>query len=30
VPLPFADALEGEVIPTVDKVVAAARSVVTF
>ena len=30
VPLPFADALEDEVIPTVDKVVAAVRSVVNF
>ncbi len=30
VPLPFADALEQEVIPTVDKVVAAVRSVVNF
>ena len=30
VPLPFADALEDEVIPTVDKVIAAVRSVVSF
>jgi len=30
VPLPFANALEEKVIPTVDKVVAAVRSVVTF
>jgi acetoin:2,6-dichlorophenolindophenol oxidoreductase subunit beta len=30
VPLPFADVLEDEVIPTVDKVVVVARSVVDF
>jgi pyruvate dehydrogenase E1 component beta subunit len=30
VPLPFADALEDEVIPTVDKAVAAARAVVAY
>ncbi len=30
VPLPFADALEDEVIPTADKVVAAVQSVVNF
>lgn len=30
VPLPFADVLENEVIPTVDKVVAAVRSVVGY
>jgi pyruvate dehydrogenase E1 component beta subunit len=30
VPLPFADTLEAEVIPTADKVVAAVRSVVNF
>jgi acetoin:2,6-dichlorophenolindophenol oxidoreductase subunit beta len=30
VPLPFADALEDEVIPTVDKAVAAARAVVGY
>ncbi|GIH04877.1 pyruvate dehydrogenase subunit beta [Rhizocola hellebori] len=30
VPLPFADALEDEVMPTVDKVVAAAESVANF
>jgi pyruvate/2-oxoglutarate/acetoin dehydrogenase E1 component len=30
VPLPFADALEDEVMPTVDKVVAAVKSVVNF
>jgi pyruvate dehydrogenase E1 component beta subunit len=30
VPLPFADALEDEVIPTADKVVAAVQSVVSF
>jgi pyruvate dehydrogenase E1 component beta subunit len=30
VPLPFADALEDEVIPTVDKVVAAVRAVVGY
>ena len=30
VPLPFADALEDEVIPTVDKVIATVRSVVDF
>jgi pyruvate dehydrogenase E1 component beta subunit len=30
VPLPFADALEQEVIPTVDKVVAAARRLVSY
>ncbi|GIF71436.1 alpha-ketoacid dehydrogenase subunit beta [Asanoa siamensis] len=30
VPLPFADALEDEVIPTADKVVAAVRSVVNY
>ncbi|GGM69817.1 pyruvate dehydrogenase subunit beta [Thermopolyspora flexuosa] len=30
VPLPFADVLENEVIPTVDRVVAAVRSVVDY
>jgi pyruvate dehydrogenase E1 component beta subunit len=30
VPLPFADALEREVIPTVDKVVTAARRLVSY
>jgi pyruvate dehydrogenase E1 component beta subunit len=30
VPLPFADALEDQVIPTTDKVVAAVRSVVDY
>jgi pyruvate dehydrogenase E1 component beta subunit len=30
VPLPFADALEREVIPTVDKVVSAARRLVSY
>ncbi|GIF62069.1 pyruvate dehydrogenase subunit beta [Asanoa ishikariensis] len=30
VPLPFADALEDQVIPTTDKVVAAVRSVVNY
>jgi len=30
VPLPFADALEDQVIPTVDKVVSAARGLVTY
>jgi acetoin:2,6-dichlorophenolindophenol oxidoreductase subunit beta len=30
VPLPFADALEEEVIPTVDKVVAAVRSLAAY
>ncbi len=30
VPLPFADALENEVMPTADKVVAAVRSVANF
>jgi pyruvate dehydrogenase E1 component beta subunit len=30
VPLPFADALEDEVIPTADKVIAAVHSVVNF
>jgi len=30
VPLPFADALEDQVIPTIDKVVAAVRSVVDY
>jgi pyruvate dehydrogenase E1 component beta subunit len=30
VPLPFADALEDEVIPTADKVVAAVRGVVGY
>ena len=30
VPLPFADTLEDQVIPTVDKVVASVTSVVNF
>ena len=30
VPLPFADALEQEVIPTTDKVVAAIRSLASY
>ena len=30
VPLPFADALEDEVIPTVDKVVDAVRRLAAF
>ena len=30
VPLPFADTLENEVIPTADKVVSAVKSVVNF
>jgi acetoin:2,6-dichlorophenolindophenol oxidoreductase subunit beta len=30
VPLPFADALEQEVIPTTEKVVAAIRSLASY
>jgi pyruvate dehydrogenase E1 component beta subunit len=30
VPLPFADALEDQVIPTVDKVLAAVRRLATY